>query len=285
MALSTAPGRGDEAARVQWDAAADGWNGQTPQIRAWLAEATVTMLDMADVRPGMHVLDVAAGSGDQSGDAARRVGPGGTVLATDVSPRMIAAAAINLRAAGQDQVRTLVADGAALGLDDSNFDAAICRLGLMFLADPVRGLQEVRRALRPGGRFCAMVFAEAAHNPCIGIVVSIAMRHAGLPVGDPYRRGSLLSLGPPGLIEETFRSAGFVDVEVQRVDAPLRLASVEGYLGFLRTAAGPVMTILDRIDEASRRAAWAEIAEALAPFASPRGWEAPTGLLLASGAR
>jgi SAM-dependent methyltransferase len=285
MTASTFPQRGGSAAAAAWDAAAAGWNGQAPQIRAWLSEATAAMLDMADIRPAMRVLDLAAGAGDQSGDIARRVGPGGAVLATDISPRMLEAAAASLRAAHLTNVRTLLADGEALGLDDANFDAAACRLGLMFLDDPLRGLQTVRRALRPGGRFCAMVFSEPSTNPCIGLTVSIARRHAGLPMGDPYRPGSLMSLGKPGLIEALFRTAGFVDVEVRRVSAPFRLASVEAYLQFIRTAAGPVMAILDAIDEPARRAAWAEITEALSPFTGAAGWEAPTELLLAAGAR
>ncbi len=285
MARSNTLGQGGEAARAQWDAAADGWNGQAQHIRRWLGVATEAMLDMAAIGPGMRVLDVAAGTGDQSCDIARRVGPEGAVLATDLSPRMLAAAAINLRAAGCEGASTLLADGEALGLDDANFDAALCRLGLMFFVDPMRGLQNIRRALRPGGRFSAMVFSGPSANPCIDIVVSIAMHRAGLPEQAFDRPGGLMSLGKPGLIGDLFGSAGFVDVEVRRIDAPLRLASVDEYLAFLRTAAGPIVTILGRIDESSRQAAWDEIAEALAGFASSDGWEAPTELLLAAGAR
>ncbi len=146
------------SARSRWDAAADGWNEQAPQIRAWLGAATAAMLDMADIGPGMKVLDVAAGTGDQSCDIGRRVGLGGSVLATDVSPRMLAAAAANLSAAGLDNARTLLTKGEMLVLDNANFDAAVCRLGLMFFGDPLAGLQAIRRTLRPGGRLCAMVF-------------------------------------------------------------------------------------------------------------------------------
>ena len=283
MTVSGIPGPDRNEASAQWDAAAGGWDAQTRQIRAWLSGATAAMLDMADVRPGMHVLDVAAGAGDQTGDIVRRVGSEGSVLATDISPQMLAAAAANLASHGN--VRTLVADGEALGLDGANFDAAVCRLGLMFLADPLRGLQAVRRALRPGGRFCTIAFSEPRANPCIGIVVSIVARHAGLPLGDPYQPGKLMSLGKPGLIEDLFASAGFVDIRVERVDAPFRMPSVDDYLQFLRTAAVPVMAMFDRVDGEARRAAWAEIAEALSGFADADGWEAPTELLLASGAR
>jgi SAM-dependent methyltransferase len=139
----------DNSARSQWDAAADGWNEQAPQIRAWLGDATAAMLDMAGVGPGMKVLDVAAGTGDQSCDIACRVGPDGSVLATDVSPRMLAAAAANLSAAGLGNARTLLTEGETLGLDNANFDAAVCRLGLMFFGNPLAGLQAIRRTFAP----------------------------------------------------------------------------------------------------------------------------------------
>ncbi|MDB5722734.1 MAG: ubiquinone biosynthesis protein UbiE [Alphaproteobacteria bacterium] len=268
-----------------WDEAAAGWEAQTPHIRAWLAEATAEMLDMADVRPGMRVLDLAAGAGDQSCDAARRVGCDGGVLATDVSPRMVAAAAARLRSAGHGNARCMVADCGALGLDGANFDAAICRLGLMLLPDPLRGLRSVRRALRPGGRFCAMVFSEPGANVCVDIVVSIVARRAGLPAGDRYRPGSLLSLGEPGLIEDLLGSAGFVDITVRRKRVTLGMASLGDYLAFIRTAAAPVMGMLEMMGDAARRAAWAEVEEALSPFSGADRWEAPTELLLAAGAR
>lgn len=285
MASSALSETDDNSARSQWDAAADGWIEQAPQIHAWLSDATAAMLDMAGVEPGMKVLDVAAGTGDQSCDIACRVGPGGSVLATDVSPRMLAAAAANLTAAGISNAQTLLTEGETLGLDQANFDAAVCRLGLMFFANPLAGLQAIRRALRPGGRFCTMVFSRPSANPCIGIIVSIALRHMGLPASDPYLPGALLSLGKPGLIEEHFRSTGFVDVEMKSVNAPFKLASVEEYLRFVCTAAGPVMIILDAMSPDTWQAARAEMVAALSVYATADGWEAPTELLLVAGAR
>lgn len=71
--------------RDQWDAAAEAWHRWGELLGSWLGPATETMFDMADVGPGSRVLDVAAGAGEQSMAAARRVGPDGHVLATDLS--------------------------------------------------------------------------------------------------------------------------------------------------------------------------------------------------------
>ncbi|MEP7183001.1 MAG: class I SAM-dependent methyltransferase [Betaproteobacteria bacterium] len=271
--------------REQWDNAAAGWDAHAPQIRAWLSLATDAMLGMASVERGSRVLDVAAGAGDQTLDIAERVGPEGYVLATDLSPAILALAQENAARAGYTNVSTQVADGECLGVEGSSFDAAVCRLGLMFLPDPLRGLREMHRALRPGGGVCTMVFSRPERNPCITILMSSALKHAGLPARDPYLAGGLLSLGKPGLTDELFKEAGLSDVATTTIDAPFRLQSVEHYLDFIRSSASPIQQILRRLDKAAADAAWAEIAERLSEFGTYDGWEGPNELLLTAGRR
>ena len=86
--------------RAQWDAAAKAWDAWGDVLRRWLGDATTRMLDMAHVRAGSRVLDVAAGAGDQTLAAAERVGPTGYVLATDISPEILRFAAANAERAG-----------------------------------------------------------------------------------------------------------------------------------------------------------------------------------------
>jgi SAM-dependent methyltransferase len=273
------------ATREQWNDAAEGWNEHAPHIRAWLADATRMMLDFAKVGPGLRVLDVAAGAGDQTQDIAMRIGPGGSVLATDLSPGILKYAQANARAAGFANVETKVADGENLGLSGAGFDAAVCRLGLMFYPDPVTGLREIYDALRPGARLCTMVFSEPQKNPLIGMVASTALKHAGLPMRDPYQPGGLLSLGKPGLIDELFKQAGFSDVSTTRVSAIFRLPAAKDYVDFVRQSAGPILLILDKLDDAAKNAAWAEMIDKLNAFQTSAGWEGPNELLLTVGTR
>lgn len=218
------------ALREQWDKSAAGWNEHAPQIRAWLATATDAMLDMAAIGSRSRVLDVAAGSGDQTLDIAQRVGPDGYVLATDLSPAILALAQRNAERAGHRHVETKVADGERLPVADASFDAAVSRLGLMFFPDPLQGLREMHRATRPGGRVCTMVFSRPDRNPCVTILMSTALKHAGLAPRDPFQPGGLLSLGKPGLADELFRAAGFRDVATTTLDAPFRLPTARHYL-------------------------------------------------------
>jgi SAM-dependent methyltransferase len=273
------------AARNQWEKAAPGWNEYTPQIRAWLRSATDAMLDMAGIRSGSRVLDVAAGAGDQTLDIAERVGTQGMVLATDLSPTILEYAKVNALRTGYRNVETRVADGERLQLEEASFDAAISRLGLMFFPDPTQGLREIHRALKPGGGICTMVFSRPETNPCIATLMSTALRHAGLPPRDPYQPGGLLSLGKPGLIDEMFRSAGFQDVATTKIDAPFRLPSAADYLDFIRTSASPVQQILGTLDAATAEAAWSDMEKRLQVFATTTAWEGPNELLLTAARR
>jgi ubiquinone/menaquinone biosynthesis C-methylase UbiE len=273
------------AMRSQWDAAADGWNSHAPLIRQWLGQATQAMLTMAGIRAGMKVLDVAAGAGDQTLDIAERVGPGGSVLATDLSPAILAFARARAEQAGLNNVSTQVADGESLGVEEAAFDAAVCRLGLMFFPDPLQGLRQVHRALKPGASACTMVFSTPQANPCIGILISTACKHAGLPPPNPYQPGGLFSLGQPGSLDELFARAGFREIATTRLSAPFKLASAGQYLEFIRSSASPVIQILSRLSEAQRQDAWAEMEEKLKAFNTEAGWSGPNELLLTAGKR
>lgn len=273
------------ATRNQWEKAARGWNDHTPQIRAWLRDATDAMLEMAAIGRGARVLDLAAGAGDQTLDIAARVGPLGCVLATDLSPAILEFAQDNARRAGYGNVETRVADGEHLPVDDASFDAAVCRLGLMFFPDPAQGLREVHRALRPGGRVCTMVFARPEANPCITTLMATALKRAGLPPRDPFQPGGLLSLGKPGLLDEMFRRAGFKDVATTTIAAPFRLPTARHYLEFIRASASPIQQILGRLEAGAADAAWAEMEERLRVFETPAGWEGPNELLLTAARR
>jgi SAM-dependent methyltransferase len=115
----------------QWQTAAEPWHRWGPTLEAWLGAATETMLDMAGVAPGSRVLDVAAGAGGQTLAAARRVGPGGHVLATDISGNILAFAERSAREAGVRNVETRVLDGERLDVPPRTFDAVISRVGFI----------------------------------------------------------------------------------------------------------------------------------------------------------
>lgn len=274
-----------------WDRAAAGWNNHAAMIHDWLLPATQMMLDKANIRLGSRVLDIATGAGDQTLDIARRVGSDGSVLATDISPAILALAQKNAQIAGLTQISTQVADAQSLGLAGADFDAAVCRLGLMFCRSPLVALTEIRAALIPKGRFSALVFGEPAQNPCLTIALTTARKHAQLwtkfemNVQQAFEPGTLMSLGKPGLIKDLLQTAGFVDITVDHISAPFYSPSVEHYIDFLRSAASPVIEILALLPASAQENAWSDMTEQLRLFSSKSEWIGPNGLLLCSATR
>ena len=265
-----------------WDDAATGWHRNTALIRAWLHDATQRLLDAAGIEPGAKVLDVAAGAGDQTHDIVQRVGDRGEVWVTDVSPQILALAEDGLRNVKATRLHFQVADAQALGMAGANFDAVVCRLGLMFCPSPLAALREVRTALRPRGRLSALVFSTPAANPCIALTMRTARQHAGLADTDPFAPGSLLSLGRPGLVAQWLNEAGFDEIEVRPLAAPFCLARVEDYTEFVRTSGSPVIEILRQLSAARQAEAWADITRQLGRFSTAHGWVGPNELLLCS---
>ena len=284
MAQQFDPAAFKNATRDQWNESAAAWDAWGPTLEEWLAEATATMLDLAGVTGGSRVLDVAAGAGGQSVLAARRAGPQGRVLATDISAGILELAQRRFDRSGLANAATKVMDGEDLAVEEARYDAVICRLGLMYCPDCADALAPARRALRPGGRISVVVFATPADNGFFSLPVSIVRRRAGLGPPVPGQPGPF-SVGAPGVLEEELVAAGFTDVEVRAIEAPLRLPSAEQCLRFERESFGALQQILSGLAEPEREAAWAEVGTALEQFEGPDGFSAPCRLLVGAGTR
>jgi SAM-dependent methyltransferase/predicted small metal-binding protein len=265
--------------REQWQQAAEPWHRWGATLDAWLGEATETMLDLAGVTHGARVLDVAAGAGGQTLAAARRVGPQGAVLATDISPGILDYAQQEARAAGLTNVAVRVLDAEALDLEPGSFDAAVCRLGLMYLPALASALAGVRRALRPGGRLAAIVFSTPDRNGFFSVPVGIIRRRAGLGAPVAGQPGPF-SLGAPGVLAGALTAAGFEAVDVRAVDAPLRLPAAADCLRLEQESFGALHQMLSGLDDAGRAAAWDEVGTALAGFEDADGFAGPCELLV-----
>jgi len=267
-----------QTTREQWQEAAGAWHRWEPFLEEWLGPATEQMLDLAGIGPGSRVIDIAAGSGGQTLTAARRA-EGGLVLATDVSERILEFAAFEAREAGLSNVATRTMDGEALDVEPGSFDAAISRLGLMYLPDKHRSLESARSALRPGGRYAAIVFAEPDRNGFFSVPIGIIRRRAELPPPAPGAPGPFSATGVGDLLED----AGFTDVEVRRVEAPLRMASAAECAKLERESFGALHQMLAGLPESEREEAWIEVEEALGQFEHDGRFTGPCELLVGAG--
>lgn len=284
MTIAFDPIRYKDTTREQWQEAATAWHAWAPTLERWLGGATTLMLDATGIGPGSTVLDVAAGAGGQTLAAARRVGPRGTVLATDISPRILRHAADEARAAGLTTVSTRELDGEQLDVEAGAYDAVISRLGLIYFPDQDRALAGQYRALRPGGRVAAMVYSTPERNGFFSLPVTIIRRHAQLPAPAPGQPGPF-SLGAPGALEDALRRAGFRDVGSRAVDAPLRLPAAADCVRFERESFGALHQMLAGLDTDQQERAWSEIAAELRRFEGPNGFAGPCELVVAWGTK
>jgi SAM-dependent methyltransferase len=278
------PDRYKETTRQQWQEASEAWHRWGPTLHEWLGPATELMLDLARIRPGDHVLDVAAGAGEQSITCAGRVGPAGRVLATDIAPRILEYAASEARRLGLSQIDVRAMDGENLDLPEASFDAVISRVGLIYFPDQARALAGMKRVLKPGGRIAAIVYSTAEHNQFFSLPVSIIRRRASLGPPLPGQPGPF-SLGGPGVLEGVLRAAGFRDVEAHTVPAPLRLPGADDCLRFEKESFGALHQMLSGLDARGREEAWDEIGRELRRFDGPDGFEGPCEMVVAVGTK
>ncbi len=272
-----------ETTREQWQEAAKAWDGWGPTLEAWLGQATEIMLDAAGVGPGSRVLDVAAGAGGQTLSAARRVGPTGHVLATDISSKILEYALEAAQKQGLTNVETRVMDGENLEeFDEGSFDAVISRVGLIYFPDQQKALSGMRRALKTGGRISAIVYSTPENNKFFSIPISIIRRRAQLPPPLPGQPGPF-SLGSPGVLDKAYEKAGFRDVRARTVPAPLRMPSAAECVRFERESFGALHQMLSSVDDAEKNAVWEEIEQELRQFEGPDGFEGPCELVVGGG--
>jgi len=246
------------------------------------AAANEMMLDVATLRPGDRVLDVAAGTGDQTLMAARRVAPTGYVLATDISASMLKLASDAAREAGLMNVETRVMDAENIDLEENSFDSVICRQGIMLFSNPAKALIGMRRVVKPTGKVVALVWSTEEKNPYQGFPLAIVRRIGNMPAPTSGRPG-LFTLGEPVLLEGVFRAAGFGEIVIHAVSLQRRFASTAEAIQAMNN---PVLQqLIAKLSDAEREQAWEEIKRQLRQFEGPKGFEAPGEVLIGVGTK
>jgi SAM-dependent methyltransferase len=243
-----------ESQRVEWDGVAGGWQRHREKMSAPMSAITERMVDALRMGPDDRVLDLACGVGDPAFAIAEIVGPGGFVLGLDLAPEMVRAAQAWAEEHGFGNAEfRVIPNELDLGVPPESFDAATCRLGLMFVPDPVAALRELLVALAPGGRVAVSTWGRPERNPNFSLPLEVIERHADLPPTEGDAPG-LFALPTPARLGAALEAAGFASVEANSFETPVVKAKNAGSYWYGLTAmAGPLVSALAPLPEERRR--------------------------------
>ncbi len=244
-----------------WSDRAAKWRGWHPILTEWWQGVTDLLIRWAEPQPGMRVLDLASGTGEPALSLAPRVGPDGTVTATDVIPEMVAIAAENAVQQGITNMHVQEADAGALPFADASFDRVTCRFGVMYFPDVLQALREVRRVLRPDGRAVFAVWGPLEQIDYLTSTLAVLLRYqpSPLPAPDPDAPHPL-KFARAGTLSATLRAAGFTAAREETQIVPLPWPGTpEEFLGYIRSDLVTFDSLLLRIPSAQQTTVLDEI--------------------------
>lgn len=228
------------------------------------------MVGLAGIAPGHRVLDIATGLGEPAVTAAHRVGPNGSVLATDFSAEMIGFGRRRADDLGLKNITFQQMDAQALDVIDASFDAVLCRWGLMFLDDLDAALRGILGALKPGGRFVTSIWGPPDGAPALSLGARVVHRHLGMP---PPREGTKtpFAFSDVAAFQDRVAAIGFSHVQGDWINVRFDFASAEEFTQFRRDRSGVLKKAIAGYPEAEQEAAWADLREAARDFADEDG--------------
>ena len=257
-----------------------GWDKAAPHYESYwskqLAPAQDRLMEMAALRPGERVLDVACGTGLITFRAAAAVGPGGAVVATDISEGMVEQIRATAVARGWAHVTAHRAHAEEPLFPAGSFDVVLCSLGLMYVPDPAAALREMRRVLKSGGR--AVLAVWGARSKCgwaeIFPIVDQRVQTEVCPM--------FFQLGSGDNLRVHLEGAGFAEVTANRLSTTLSYGSAADALG-AAFVGGPVAMAYSRFDKPTREAAHAEYLASIETFKSGDSYAIPGEFVVARG--
>ncbi|MFL6378961.1 MAG: class I SAM-dependent methyltransferase [Nitrososphaeraceae archaeon] len=260
------------AQREGWDSVAKGWKEWWEPIEKGAQKLSQRLIELAEIKPGQRVSDIATGIGEPSLTAAKVVGTGGHILATDISKQMLAIAkerATLLRL--QDIIEFKESDAENLDLPNSSFDAALCRWGLMLFPNLDAAIRKIYSSLVSGGRFAAAVWADPTKVPIISLatrIIGIQVQMSAPPPGVP----NPFSLADTNKLENFLARAGFRDIHIQTVIVTFEFESGEDYCRYCQAVSASARIALSKETEERKEDIWRKVAqEAVQKYGTANG--------------
>jgi ubiquinone/menaquinone biosynthesis C-methylase UbiE len=261
--------------RYGWDRAASTYE------RSWqkqLEPAQALLLEMAALRPGERVLDLACGTGLVTFRAADAVGPQGEVIGTDISEGMIEQCTRVARERGLAHATFRRMEAEHIEFPDGSFDAVICGLGLMYVVDFAGSIREMFRVTKPVGRAVSAVWGRRGRCGWADIF-EIVQRRVHTEVCPMF-----FQLGTGDVQKALFEAAGFASVRSERIAVSLDYESGDDACD-AAFAGGPVAMAYSRFNEPTRLGAHEEYLRSIDAFRRGDGYAIPGEYVVTIGTR
>jgi SAM-dependent methyltransferase len=278
------PGDFREAQHRNWDSAAVGWMEWSEFNDRADRHISERLVELAGVRLGSRVLDVAAGYGEPALTAARKAGPEGRVVATDISAEMLAFGRERAAVAGLGNVEFVESDASSLDFPPASFDAAVSRWGIIFEPDAEATAARIRDFLQPGARMAIASWGEPDQVPFLSIPMKTTRERFGVPPPPPAGTPGPLSLPTPAAIAGLLEGGGFSNVAVEQDEVVFEFESPAHFTAYVRAIAAPIRAMIEQHAGADQEEAWDAITQAAAEVGGGSGpLRLSNVVLLASG--
>lgn len=263
------PGSLKRDQRAMWDESAAGWNKWWPTFERAAQKVSDRLVELAGVRSGARVLDIATGNGEPAVTAARVAGASGQVVAVDQSPGMLAIARERAKALRLTNLEFVESDAESMKLPAASFDACVCRWGLMFMPDLTATLRTIRAALKPGARFATAVWNSGDKVPMITLAANAVREIAGLKPPPP---GALepTRLADTSILKSALEQAGFNSVAIEPMIVTFDFPSSAEFVAF-RSEVGRAQAMMAKLDPETRARVKTAIGEASRNFQASGG--------------
>jgi ubiquinone/menaquinone biosynthesis C-methylase UbiE len=259
--------------RQMWDNAAAGWQAWWGTIERGAQKVSDKIVELAEIKAGDRVLDIATGIGEPAVTAARKVIPNGKVIAIDISPQMLAIAKTRAILLGLDSiVEFRESDGEKLDLPDqtSKFDAILSRWGLMFFPNLPAALVRIRQMLITNGRLSAAVWSAPSKVPLIDLAFASVRKQINAPAPPPGTPGPF-ALADIEALKQLFIQAGFKDIKVETLQITFEFESPESYTKYIQQTATRIHEMLANQTAEVKKHVWNSITEAAWQYADSHG--------------
>jgi ubiquinone/menaquinone biosynthesis C-methylase UbiE len=263
---------------------AEAWQRQSQRRKESSGAATEMLLQLADLRIGDRVLEVAAGTGDQALMISHRVGPSGQVVAVDISASMLSHAATAAREAGLANIETRVMNADKLDFEAGSFDAVLCRFALMLFPSPTVALAEMHRVVKPTRKVAVMGWSTAKNNPYHGLPLQVVRDIANLPAPASGRPG-MFSLSGDGVLEGVYKQVEFSDVAIHAAALRRKFATLQDAIQTMKGSMAGLQDLMAKLSAADQARAWEQIEIGMSRFVGPNGFDAPGEALIGVGTK